>query len=127
MFISGEPVDIFQLLVWAIALVLDKQEQMMATLDDLTADDTELTTEVAQILTLVQTLQAQVAALQNSGLTQAQQALLDAADATVKQVDAQLAAGLQTVNGTPAPPAPVAAPPAATNPDGSPVTPAPAA
>ena len=82
----------------ATYLVLARIDQMekhiMATLDDVVADEQALETLSAQIITALTNLE-------NSGLTPAQQAQVDAVAAGLSQINANITAALP-----PAPPTP---------------------
>ena len=74
-----------------VAAILANTEKIMATLDDVLADVTAETTAIGSITTLIQGLQAQIAA---AGLSPADQAKVDAIFADAEANKAALATAL---------------------------------
>ena len=86
---------------YLVLVRLDQMEKdIMATLADLVADDTQLEGEVAAIITELQNVEAQLAALQASGLTAEQQAQVDQVASSLTTLTSNIQAAL------PAPPTP---------------------
>lgn len=73
-------------------LILENQGKIMSTLDDLTIQLNAISVTVTSIQGDVQTLLAKLAAVPPAGLTAAQQAALDAAVATAKNIESSLTA-----------------------------------
>ena len=83
-------------------LILSKQELIMSTFDDLTAQLTAIAAAVTTVKTDVDGLLAKLAAIPPAGLTPAQQTALDAAVTTAQGIATSLGAIDTEVNPKPA-------------------------
>ncbi len=93
--------ELLGILAYILLVRIDQMEtHIMATLSDVLADDAQLEGEVAQIITTLTDVEAQLAALQTSGLTPEQQAQVDQVATSLSTLNANITAAL------PAPPTP---------------------
>lgn len=90
------------LILESAELLLQQQERIMATFDDLTAQLTAISAVVPTIKTDVETLLAKLAAVPPAGLTPEQQAALDSAVQTAQGIATSLGAIDAEVNPPPA-------------------------
>ncbi len=93
---------IFQRIERKLDLIIERQNAMAKSLDDLTADVAAESTAVDGLITLTSGIKAQLDAALAGGLTPDQQAKVDAIFAAVDAKKADIAAAI-TVNTTPTP------------------------